>query len=351
MGNNKDLFTIEMDELMDKYCENGFFNGSILVSHGKNIMYKRGLGFADFESQIPNQADTRHCIGSLAEQFTSMLIMQLIERGKINLYSNISDYLDYYRKAVGKRVTIYNLLTNTSGIPGYIIKTNIMEKSITNKDFIMAYCSNDLDFIPGTEFKYSNSGYFILKAIIEAVTSKSFYQVLKENILIPLKMSSTDYDNDINIKHSFLYEKSNGSYTRISGPMYFPYLYSTVEDLYIWEQALYTEKLLSRKYMDILFKPFIKRHCCGWVSARLSKNRIREFLNSPSELKDEYNEYMKYCSILYYKGCESGINAIILRVIEKKQTIILISNTAASDFDVIIPDIIDILNCPPFANA
>lgn len=348
MGNNKDLFTIEMDELMEEYCKSGFFNGSLLVSHGKNIMYKRGLGFADFESQIPNQADTRHCVGSLAEQFTSMLIMQLAERGKINLYSNISDYLDYYRKDIGERVTIYHLLTNTSGIPEYTIKTNVIEKEITNKDFIMIYCSGDLDFVPGIEFKFSNSAYFILNGIIEAVTSKSFYQVLKENILVPLKMLNTGYNNE---KHSFLYEKNNGSYTRISSPIYFPNLYSTVEDLYIWEQALYTEKLLSKEYMDILFKPCIKRHCCGWISAKLSKNRIREFINNPSELNDEYDEYTKCCTVTYYTGCESGISAIILRVIEKKQTIILISNSVSSNFDIIVPEIIDILNCPPFANA
>lgn len=364
MGNCCDYLTGEIDELMEEYLKDGTLNGSILVSQGRNVLYKRGLGYANMEWKVPNEPDTRHSTGSLINQFTSMFILQLVEAGKISLDGYITDYLDYYRSDTGKLISIYHLLTCTSGIPDYTEKPGFIENRLyqakyTVKNFITDYCSDDLKFEPGTKFTYSNSDYCILGAIIEKVTGKSFGEVLKENILIPLNMTNSEYDDGYAIveKHSSLYEKTIKGYKKTnccnrnavyaSGSMY-----STVEDLFLWDQALYTDKLLSKKYRDMMFKPFINNYACGWAVAKAPLCDLYDFLNNPYDyVSNSDNEHKNIVTTAYHTGNIFGMHIIILRIIEKKQSIIFMGNTGTAPFNSAICEIIKILNCPPLAHA
>lgn len=363
MTNCRDYLTEEMDELMKIYLKNGVFNGSILISHGRNILYEKGIGYANMEWKIPNEPDTKHNTGSLVKQFTSMLIFQLVEAGKVNLECHISDYLDYYRKDAGSIISIYNLLTHTSGIPDYTEKPGFMENNIRQKyilkNFITEHCSDDLEFKPGTKFTYSNSGYYILGAIIEEVTGKKFNQVLKENILTPLNMTNSGYDDYYTIveKRSSAYEKLDNGYKKAdywdrtaaysAGAMY-----STVEDLFLWDQALYTDKLLSEKYRNIMFKPFLSNYACGWVVARTPLCKVCDFINNPFNFVSAVDDTSKNnVTITYHTGSIFGIHTIMLRILEKKQSIIIMSNMGFTPFDNIICEIFKILSCPPLAHA
>src|SRR5437899_13065241 len=107
----------KLDKLMGAYSENGQFNGSVLVAQKGKIIYKNVFGLANREWNIPNQADTKHRLGSITKQFTSMLILQLVQQGKIKLDVSISTYLPDYPKSNGDAITIHHLLTHTSGIP------------------------------------------------------------------------------------------------------------------------------------------------------------------------------------------------------------------------------------------
>src|SRR5437764_5438582 len=160
----------KIDQMISLYQKYGQFNGSALVADNGKVIYKKGVGLANMEWDIPNAPDTKFRLGSITKQFTATLILQLVEQGKIKLDGKITDYLPDYRKDTGDKVTIQHLLTHTSGIPNYTSRPDFMTKISRDpysvSDFVKKYASDDLEFEPGSKFSYDNSGYFILGAII-----------------------------------------------------------------------------------------------------------------------------------------------------------------------------------------
>src|SRR6266446_8440843 len=173
----------KIDQLISLYNKYGQFNGSALVADNGKVIYQKGVGLANMEWNIPNTPGTKFRLGSITKQFTATLILQLVEQGKIKLDGKLSDYLPDYRKDTGAKVTIHNLLSHTSGVPSYTslpgFFSNVSRNPFAVDDFIKKYASGDLEFEPGTKFVYSNSGYFLLGAIIEKVTGKPYEQVLR----------------------------------------------------------------------------------------------------------------------------------------------------------------------------
>lgn len=235
----------KIDALVKQYYDYGQFNGSILVAEKGKIIYEKGFGMANMEWSIPVQPDTKFRIGSVTKQFTAALILQLVGEGKIKLDGKITDYLTDYRKDTGDKVTIHQLLNHTSGIPSYTGRPDFFAEVSRNAykvaDFVKKFASGELEFEPGSKFAYNNSGYFLLGAIVEKVTGKSYETVLAERICKPLGMTNTGYDN-----HSPLIQKrANGYEKRSTGYINAPYLdmslpyaagsmYSTVGDLFKW---------------------------------------------------------------------------------------------------------------------
>jgi CubicO group peptidase (beta-lactamase class C family) len=245
----------QIDELMRRYVDNGQFNGTVLVADNGKLVFKKGYGMANMEYSIPNTTDTKFRLGSLTKQFTAMLIMQLVEQGKLKLEGKITDYLTDYSKAAGDKITIHHLLTHTSGIPNY---TNLPDyrtfepNQYRPLDLIKKFSDLPLEFEPGSAFAYSNSGYILLGAIIEKVTGKPYEKVLQENIFTPLQMHNTGYDASYKVlpkrasgNETWNLVYQNASYMDRSIPYAAGALYSTAGDLALWDQALYTDKLLS----------------------------------------------------------------------------------------------------------
>jgi len=241
----------QIDEVMVAANKLRIFNGSVLVAENGKVIYKKGHGLANMEWGIPNTPDTKFRLGSITKQFTAALILQLAQQGKIKLDGKLSDYLPAYRKDTGEKVTIHQLLNHTSGIPSYTSMAHFMQdvsrQPFGVDDFVKRFASNDLQFEPGSKFAYNNSGYFLLGAIIEKVTGQTYEQALKARILDPLGMKNTGYDHFGNIieKRASGYEKGpdgyrNAGYLDMSIPYAAGSMYSTVEDLYLWDQALYT---------------------------------------------------------------------------------------------------------------
>lgn len=330
----------KIDQLISKYNEYRYFNGSALVADNFEVVLKKGYGFANMEWNIPNAADTKHRLGSITKQFTSMLIMQLVEKGKIKLDGKLTDYLPYYRKDTGDKITIEMLLTHTSGIPSYTDKEGFFQKDgrkfYKPDDFVKEYCSGNLVFEPGKNVAYNNSGYFILGAIIEKITGMTYENVLKKNIFEPLGLNHTGYDlaEPILLKRAAGYEKTFNGYTNASFlDMSLPYaagsLYSTVEDLLIWDKALQTEKLLPKQFMDEIFKPRIDafggKYGFGWI---LLKKKIGN---------EEYD-------VITHGGGINGFNTINYFIPKKGQVVILFSNAGGAPLDEMTEKIIDILN-------
>jgi CubicO group peptidase (beta-lactamase class C family) len=332
----------KIDEMMSLYQQYRLFNGSVLVAENGKVIFKKGYGFADMEWNIPNDSDTKFRLGSITKQFTSMLIMQLVEKGQIKLDGKLADYLPYYRKDTGEKVTIHHLLTHTSGIPSYTGLPRFFQDVSRNpysvEEFITKYCSGDLEFEPGSTNRYNNSGYFLLGAIIEKVTGKTYEAVLKEKIFDPLSMKNTGYDHHESIlpKRAAGYEKSfdgfvNAAYLDMSLPYAAGALYSTTEDLYLWDQALYTEKLLSQKYKDIMFTPFLSDYAYGWGVRKTPIEGRKDSLMT-----------------IAHGGGINGFSTLITRLIDDKHLIVLLNNTGGTNLGEMTQGIINILYDKPF---
>jgi CubicO group peptidase (beta-lactamase class C family) len=336
----------KIDELMQIYYDYGQFNGTVLVAEKGNIVFKKGYGLANMEWNISNKPDTKFRLGSITKQFTSMLILQLVEEKKIDLEGKLSDYLPYYRKDTGDKVTVHHLLTHTSGIPSYTGLPNFMEEISRDpypvEEFIKTYCSGDLEFEPGSKFVYNNSGYFLLGAIIEKVTGQAYEDVLKAKILDPLGMKNTGYDHHATIisNRAAGYEKRAGGYANAPYlDMSLPYaagaLYSSVEDLYLWDQALYTDKLLSTEMSTIMFKPHVSAgeayYAYGWMVGEKS------FPKSKEKVK-----------WIAHGGGINGFNTLIQRLVEDRHLVVILNNTGGAPLGAMSDGIINILYGKPY---
>jgi CubicO group peptidase (beta-lactamase class C family) len=266
----------QIDQLMQTRSAAGDFNGSALVARQGRVIYARGLGLANREWNIPNDVQTKFEIGSMTKQFTALLILQFANEGRIRLDAHISDYLPYYRKDTGSRVTISELLSHTSGVPNFLQTPGFLAGPASRttygvEEFSKKYCSGDLHFEPGTKFEYSNSGYFLLGAILEQISGQPYEQLLENRIFTPLGMKDSGYTHSetVLLHRAAGYERSekgfqNARYYDMSIPFAAGALYSTVGDLYLWDQALYSERLLPARWRDLLFKPNLENYGYGW---------------------------------------------------------------------------------------
>ena len=329
----------EVLALAHKYRQ---FNGAVLVAENGKVVYKGAFGMANIEWNIPNAPETKFRLGSITKQFTAMLTLQLVEQGKIKLDGKVSDYLPDYRKDIGDKVTVHHLLTHTSGIPSYTSQPGFFENVSRNPykvgEFVKQYASGNLDFEPGSKYTYNNSGYFLLGAIIEQVTGKSYEQVLKENILDPAGMKNTGYDhhNTIIPKRATGYSKTPDGYTNAPYlDMSIPYaagsMYSTVEDLYLWDQALYTDKLISAQSKELMYKPFLRDYAYGWVVRNAS-----------------FKQNDQPVQVIGHGGGINGFTTTILRYPKEKNLIVMLDNTGTTYLDRLSDSIAKILYNQPY---
>ncbi len=337
----------QIDDLMSLYHKYQQFNGSVLVAENGKVIYKKGFGLANMEWNIPNEPDTKFRLGSLTKQFTATLILQLVEQGKIKLDGKLSEYLDTYRKDTGAKVTIHHLLTHTSGIPNYTALPGFFEGVSRNpyavEAFVKKYASGDLEFEPGSKFNYSNSGYFLLGAIIEKVTGKPYEQVLKENIFDPVGMKNSGYDHFDRIidKRASGYIRTprgyqNAPYLDMSIPYAAGSLYSTVEDLFLWDQALYGDKLLSAISKEAMFTPHLNNYGYGFGVRKATLGPGKDLV----------------VPIISHDGGINGFNTTIVRLVGSKSLIVLLDNTSQGRYlDKIANGLTNILYAQPYEIA
>ncbi len=264
----------KIDALMSAYHAYHQFNGSILVAkHGK-VIYKKGFGLANAERGIPNAANTRFRLASVTKQFTAALVLKLVEGGDLELDDPISDHLPYYREDTGKRITIHHLLSHTSGIPSYGRNKTFMRtranQAVEVAQFVKERCSDNLEFEPGTRFKYSNSGYYILGAIIETATGLSYGDAVQKHIFTPLQMKDSGYDSGPEDaaqraigyrQYGAVLEAANT--VAVSVAYAAGGLFSTVEDLFKWDRALYSGNFLPKELLTNMISPNLGQYGYG----------------------------------------------------------------------------------------
>jgi CubicO group peptidase (beta-lactamase class C family) len=242
-----------IDELITQYTEEGEFSGSVLIAEKGFVVLNEGYGFADYEREIPNTPHTQSSIGSVTKVFTCAAIRMEADKGALTQDDTLAQYIPDYPR--GDEITISQLLNHTSGIVDYVNDMvyddpKYMADPITIEALIDRFKYEPLEFDPGTQYDYSNSGYVLLGYIIEQTSGMSFYEYIEKEIFTPLEMNDSVADWDTGFSNKALgYYSPGGS----SGPLKYPEvhhthlvgtgnLFSTVEDLYLWYQALHSDE-------------------------------------------------------------------------------------------------------------
>jgi CubicO group peptidase (beta-lactamase class C family) len=244
-------------QLMDEYMNAEFnvkeFNGSVLVVQKGKTIYQKSFGMADREWSIPNTNQTKFRIGSVTKQFTAACILLLQEKGKLQLEDKLSKYLPDYPK--GDSITIHMLLNHTSGIKNYTSIPEFWPKAIlplSHDSMIAIFKNKPYDFAPGTQWNYSNSGYYLLGVIVEKVSGKKFADYLQQEIInkAGLKNTSMDRLDSVLAFRAKGYAKNRtGGFNQammisMEGPYSAGAMFSTPEDLVNWTKALHENKIL-----------------------------------------------------------------------------------------------------------
>lgn len=252
-------------DLLQKYVDAQAFEGAVLVGKGKEIIYKDAFGFANREWEIPLTTSTKFKIASITKQFTALLIMQLIEEEKVSLEGFVSDYLPYFREDTGKRIKILHLLQHTSGLPEEVTEFDQIDDALAvldqTEERVKLFADGDPAFEPGSQFNYCNTDFSVLGAIIEQLRGKPFAAVLQERVLNPLGMKNSGVlrpESVIEGLASGYVRTENGWNARIDFGHFAQAaagMYSTVEDLHLWNAALLNHTLLSETFTKLMFTP------------------------------------------------------------------------------------------------
>jgi CubicO group peptidase (beta-lactamase class C family) len=272
-----------MEQVIQSHVSAGTFMGTVLVARDGNIVLDKAYGMANLELDVPNTPDTKFRLGSVTKQFTAAAILLLEERGKLKLDDRVKAYLPDSPMA-WDRITIFNLLTHTSGIPNFTASADYSTVKLSSRTAaaaVAAFRDRPLDFGPGEKYSYSNSGYLVLGAIIEAVGGQSYEKFVTENLFAPAGMSDSGYDSNTAVikRRASGYIKTptgyvNAGYIHMSIPHAAGALYSTTRDLLKWEQALFGGKLISKASLDRMITPFKNNYGLGITSSLINGRRV-----------------------------------------------------------------------------
>jgi len=319
----KQVFERE-DAYINEETATRHFRGTVLVGIDGKIVFEKAYGPADEEWDVPNTPKTKFRIASLTKQFTATCILLLQERGLLHVQDRVSKYLTDV-PAAWKEITVQQLLTHTSGVPNpdYASKqsANIQRMGATPREAIAQVANQPLDFSPGTNWGYSNTGYILLGILIEKLSGQTYADFLENNIFHPLGMADSGYDRAAEILKARAsgYDINNGHVTNadfidMSGPFSAGGLYSTVEDMFRWNEALsHSGKLLSADSLKQMFTEYPEathegqHYGYGVVISRQKFGRM----------------------LYYHGGGVDGFSSVIQRYPEERLCIVVLSNLAS----------------------
>lgn len=307
-----------IDSICTYYHSMGSFNGTALIKYKEKIILVKGYGMADKEKAVAASDTTQYRIGSLSKSFTGQLILQLVQENKLRLEDTIGRFFPSHVHAA---ITIAQLLTHTSGIPSYTKNDDhtaaLMSRPYSMQEMTTAFCSDQPEFTPGTQFSYSNSGYLLLAAIVEKASGQSFSQALQERLFTPLGMTRSGLGLPA--------LNSTGYWMGTKEPVY-PIanmagaggIAATVQDLLKWDEAMYKSTILPDSLLAASFTPRVDYtdwdagYGYGWM---IDKKMFRKSAKH---------------KIIYHPGTDFGYYAMFVRQPDQQNLIILLSN--AGDF-------------------
>jgi CubicO group peptidase (beta-lactamase class C family) len=251
-----------IDETFAEFAKPGVPGAAVMVIKDGKPVFAKAYGSTDLETHVPCSTNTNFRLASVSKQFTAMAVLILAEKGKFELHDRLTKFFTDLPEC-NKRITIHQLLTHTSGIVDY--EDHIPEGTtlpLSDHNVLTIVRQQDTTYFePGTQFRYSNSGYALLALLVEKVSGQTFPAFLKANIFDPLGMTNTVayVAGQSSIPNrAFGYAKTGDEFAFSDQSVTSAILgdggiYSSVVDLFKWDQALYTEKLVSRKMLDKAF--------------------------------------------------------------------------------------------------
>ena len=253
-----------IDRLLRTLDEKGKFNGVVLVSEHSKVIYKKGFGYANYEEKKPNYVQSCFRLGSVTKQFTAMAIMILSDRGKLSFDDDIRKYLPGLPY---EGVTIRHLLVHTSGLPDYMVLFEDewdKEKLAYKEDILRLLAEHHppVDFAPGEKWEYSNTGYSLLACIVERASGETFDVFMQKYIFTPLDMQNTvmatgQKNQPIkNRVYGYNSKFENTDYHYLNGIVGDGGIYSTVDDMFKWDQGLYNAGLVKKSTMAEALTPY-----------------------------------------------------------------------------------------------
>jgi CubicO group peptidase (beta-lactamase class C family) len=257
--NQKQRKADQIDVLVKKGYQLGLFNGTVLVAYNGEVIYKSAHGYQNLETHTPLKLSSAFYLASVSKQFTTMAIMILKEHGKLSYDDTLDKFFPQFPE-YAKGVTIRHMMTHTSGIPDHFSIITDTD-GLTNQDVLESLIKQDsLLFQPGEKYSYSNGAYVLLSLIVAQVSGQPYHIFMKENIFDPLKMENTlVYDesgpevSQRTVGYSLFGDKNDYTlFTTGAGGMY-----TTVEDLYKWDQALYKNQLVKSESLEEAYTPYV----------------------------------------------------------------------------------------------
>jgi CubicO group peptidase (beta-lactamase class C family) len=259
----------ELEAYLQPLVDRDEFSGVVLVARGDSIIYTRAAGLARLNPPVPNTPGTRFNLGSMNKMFTAVAVAQLAERGRLSYDDKVDKFLpDYPNPEVARKVTIHMLLTHTSGLGNFFTHPSyptLRERLLSVEDFLPLTVSGPLPFEPGSEFRYSNSGYILLGAIIERVSGQSYFDYVREQVFKPAGMLDTDSydaaDHSTELAVGYMGERGHRAdnrslHLRRGSPAGGGY--STAADLFRFALALRRHQLVSRGTTETILTPRVR---------------------------------------------------------------------------------------------
>jgi CubicO group peptidase (beta-lactamase class C family) len=262
-----DVPTQRIDSLVAAYHDARLFNGAVLVGQGDSVAYTAAVGEANMEWGVANTTDTRFHVGSVTKQFTAALILTLVAENKVALDSTIAHYLPDYPGPGAEHITIHHLLTHRSGIPSFTgfedYESRIMRLEWEPDSLVAKFAQRGLQFEPGSQWSYSNSGYFLLGVIAQEVTGQHYATALREKVLAPLGLDGPigyAFSEEVIDREASGYTQTVWGYERAepiesSVPLSAGMLYATPEGLHRWTRALHTGQVLPDSLYEVMTTP------------------------------------------------------------------------------------------------
>jgi CubicO group peptidase (beta-lactamase class C family) len=284
VGQDKNEITDRLDRYLQSANNAYRFNGVALVYHKGNVLLNKGYGYSNMTRKSPNTVDTRFPILSITKSFTATIILKLQEEGKLSVNDNLAKYIPDYPN--GPKIKIHHLLTHSSGIHNYTEDVDVEDSLIVNyplskEKVVNHFKDKPVDFPPGKQYGYNNSGYFLLGLVIEKITGKPYETIVRETIFTPLGMTQSGFDFinlpkeiraqgyqswDENTAEPYKHYDSTFAYSAGS-------IYSTSNDLLKWAQAVSSKQILKTETWELAFKPRVNNYGYGWRSGVFFDNK------------------------------------------------------------------------------